>query len=71
MNDSDLTLPFEQPPSGAADSTFFVDVDGFEGPLDLLLELARRQKVDLHKISVLALAEQYLTFHRGGTQPAA
>ena len=39
-----------------------VDVDGFEGPLDLLLELARRQKVDLHRISVLALAEQYLVF---------
>ncbi len=39
-----------------------VDVDGFEGPLDLLLELARRQKVDLSRISVLALAEQYLAF---------
>jgi segregation and condensation protein A len=39
-----------------------VEVDGFEGPLDLLLELARRQKVDLAKISVLALAEQYLAF---------
>src|SRR5687767_5888067 len=39
-----------------------VDVDGFEGPLDLLLELARRQKVDLHRISILALAEQYLIF---------
>lgn len=39
-----------------------VDVDGFEGPLDLLLELARRQKVDLAKISILALAEQYLEF---------
>lgn len=39
-----------------------VDVDGFEGPLDLLLELARRQKVDLQRISVLALAEQYLAF---------
>jgi segregation and condensation protein A len=39
-----------------------VDVDGFEGSLDLLLELARRQKVDLHKISILALAEQYLVF---------
>ena len=39
-----------------------VDVDGFEGPLDLLLELARRQKVDLAKISILALAEQYLVF---------
>jgi segregation and condensation protein A len=41
---------------------FRVDVDGFEGPLDLLLELARRQKVDLSRISVLALAEQYLAF---------
>jgi segregation and condensation protein A len=39
-----------------------VDVDGFEGPLDLLLELARRQKVDLHRISILALAEQYIAF---------
>ena len=39
-----------------------VDVDGFEGPLDLLLMLARNQKVDLAKISVLALAEQYLSF---------
>ena len=39
-----------------------VDVDGFEGPLDLLLTLARRQKVDLAKISVLALARQYLAF---------
>jgi segregation and condensation protein A len=39
-----------------------VDVDGFEGPLDLLLHLARNQKVDLSRISVLALAEQYLAF---------
>ena len=39
-----------------------VDVDGFEGPLDLLLHLARHQKVDLARISVLALAEQYLSF---------
>ncbi len=39
-----------------------VDVEGFEGPLDLLLELARRQKVDLLQISVLQLAEQYLSF---------
>ena len=44
------------------DPAFTVDLDGFEGPLDLLLELARRQKVDLARISVLALAEQYLTF---------
>jgi len=39
-----------------------VDVDGFEGPLDLLLTLSRTQKVDLRKISVLQLAEQYLGF---------
>jgi segregation and condensation protein A len=39
-----------------------VDVEGFEGPLDLLLMLARTQKVDLAKISVLALAEQYLAY---------
>ncbi len=41
---------------------FTVDLDGFEGPLDLLLELARRQRVDLSRISILALAEQYLLF---------
>lgn len=39
-----------------------VDVEGFEGPLDLLLTLARDQKVDLAKISILALANQYLHF---------
>jgi len=39
-----------------------VDVEGFEGPLDLLLSLARNQKVDLAKISILALADQYLAF---------
>jgi segregation and condensation protein A len=39
-----------------------VDVDGFEGPLDLLLTLSRTQKVDLRRISVLQLAEQYLKF---------
>lgn len=39
-----------------------VDVDGYEGPLDVLLALARVQKVDLRKISILALAEQYLVF---------
>lgn len=45
-----------------AAEALIVDVDGFEGPLDLLLMLSRTQKVDLRKISVLALAEQYLTF---------
>ena len=37
-----------------------VDVEGFEGPLDLLLCLAREQKVDLARISILSLAEQFL-----------
>ena len=45
----------------AADA-FVVSLDGFEGPLDLLLTLARTQKVDLAKISVLQLSEQYLAF---------
>jgi segregation and condensation protein A len=39
-----------------------IDVDGFEGPLDVLLTLARTQKVDMRKISVLQLARQYLAF---------
>ena len=45
-----------------AAETLIVDVDGFEGPLDLLLSLSRTQKVDLRKISVLDLAVQYLGF---------
>ncbi|WP_147124878.1 segregation and condensation protein A [Shimia ponticola] len=45
-----------------AAEALIVDVDGYEGPLDLLLTLARTQKVDLRKISVLNLAEQYLAF---------
>jgi segregation and condensation protein A len=58
-------LPFDDvEPAERSESepALLVDVDGFEGPLDLLLELARRQKVDLHRISILALAEQYLVF---------
>lgn len=45
-----------------AAEALIVDVDGFEGPLDLLLTLSRTQKVDLRKISVLELAKQYLAF---------
>jgi segregation and condensation protein A len=44
------------------DVALMVDVEGYEGPLDLLLALARQQKVDLAKISILALADQYLVF---------
>lgn len=47
---------------GVSEPALTVDVEGFEGPLDLLLHLARNQKVDLSRISVLALAEQYLRF---------
>ncbi|HEY5346850.1 MAG TPA: ScpA family protein, partial [Rhizomicrobium sp.] len=46
----------------APDETLNVVVDGFEGPLDLLLTLARNQKVDIAKISILQLADQYLEF---------
>lgn len=47
---------------GAEGEPFVVDLDGFAGPLDLLLTLAREQKVDLAKISILALADQYLAY---------
>ena len=52
------TLPFETelPDRGTTEPAMIVDVEGFEGPLDLLLTLARQQKVDLAKISILALA---------------
>lgn len=44
------------------DGDFLVDLEGYEGPLDALLQLARDQKVDLTRISILALADQYLSF---------
>ena len=44
------------------DDALIIDIGGFEGPLDLLLELARHQKIDLARVSILALAEQYLAF---------
>ncbi|MDO8287688.1 MAG: ScpA family protein [Parvibaculum sp.] len=49
-------------PESEAGESLIVDLDGFEGPLDVLLTLARNQKVDLTRISILALAEQYLEF---------
>ena len=42
--------------------TLLLEIEGWEGPLDLLLALARQQKVDLREISILALTEQYLGF---------
>ncbi len=58
-DDFDDVVRFDQRDEKTA---LVIDLDGFEGPLDLLLNLARSQKVDLTKISILALAEQYLTF---------
>jgi segregation and condensation protein A len=59
-------IPFEEDTLSVRDrlaaEALIVDVDGFEGPLDVLLMLSRTQKVDLRKISVLALARQYLAF---------
>ena len=59
-------VPFEEDTVSVQDrlaaEALIVDVDGFEGPLDVLLTLSRTQKVDLRKISVLALARQYLAF---------
>src|SRR6202048_2648510 len=63
MNSDGQALDTALADDRAADEpAFVVDVEGFEGPLDLLLALARQQKVDLAKISILALADQYLAF---------
>jgi len=60
VNDFDDSFELEAP--AAAAEQLNLDLDGWEGPLDLLLTLARSQKVDLAKISILALVEQYLAF---------
>ena len=59
---NDADTQWDAVASRRAAETLIVDVDGFEGPLDLLLSLSRSQKVDLRKISILKLTEQYLTF---------
>src|SRR5690606_8383028 len=46
----------------ADESALYLELDGWEGPLDLLLDLARRQKVDLKAISILALVDQYIAY---------
>src|SRR5580700_8149039 len=53
----------EAPPP--ANDSLLLKLEGFEGPLDLLLDLARAQKVDLAKISILALVDQYLAVIEG------
>jgi segregation and condensation protein A len=63
MTSEDTKFEADVAPDRATDEpSLVVDVEGFEGPLDLLLVLARQQKVDLAKISILALADQYLAF---------
>jgi segregation and condensation protein A len=63
MSEDDWDRPERLAPEDRlASEALIVDVAGFEGPLDLLLTLSRTQKVDLRKISVLKLAEQYLGF---------
>lgn len=62
MADDDFESDAESVRERLAAEALIVDVDGFEGPLDLLLTLSRTQKVDLRKISVLDLAKQYLNF---------
>ena len=60
-----ITDNFEEdvrPSAAPKQLSLFVNLDGFEGPIDLLLALAREQKVDLSKIAILPLAEQYLEF---------
>jgi segregation and condensation protein A len=65
QQENEAVSAWEEPVVGAHfddEDALIVDVAGYEGPLDLLLALARTQKVDLSKISVLALANQYLGF---------
>ncbi|MEP7221474.1 MAG: ScpA family protein [Novosphingobium sp.] len=59
----DLAADWEGPASSSGeDRALYLELDGWEGPLDLLLDLARRQKVDLRRISILELVDQYLTY---------
>jgi segregation and condensation protein A len=55
-------------PSDAAEAAPTLHLDGFEGPLDLLLDLARAQKVDLARISILSLVEQFLAVIEGAAR---
>ncbi len=55
-------LKFESVDTAGDNEALILDIDGFEGPLHLLLELSRQQKVDLARVSILELAEQYLAF---------
>lgn len=60
----DFDAPPREPPHSPAPQTLILQLGSWEGPLDLLLMLARAQKVDLAQISILALVDQYLDFIR-------
>jgi len=71
MSEDALILDLGDPPADdwvgiaaapAEDTSLYLELDGWEGPLDLLLDLARRQKVDLKAISILALVDQYIAY---------
>lgn len=63
MDEFQEDLEFEAVNNAAEEGeALILDIDGYEGPLHLLLELARKQKVDLAKLSILELAEQYIAF---------
>lgn len=62
MEPQDTFEGMDETAAGPDRPAFVVDIDGFEGPIDVLLALARDQKVDLTQISILQLADQYLEF---------
>ncbi len=68
MNEAQAPKPFEEDPPRNPDGgtheadSLLLNIDGYEGPLDVLLEMARNQKVDLREISILQLVRQYLGF---------
>jgi segregation and condensation protein A len=62
MSASDANFEEDQREEIAPEDALLLDLDGYEGPIDVLLALARDQKVDLRKISILDLADQYLAF---------
>ena len=62
MEDAESFDELRERSEAAGGATFVVDLDGYEGPIDVLLMLAREHKLDLTRISILALADQYLAF---------
>lgn len=64
-SDEDFAEDYPAPHGPAGEATLSIDIDGWEGPLDLLLALARQQKVDLRAISILELVEHYLAYING------